>query len=139
MTRTPEETIARIEAIQAGGQVADFFGKRREILALSLPFEHVKPYLTEEAVAEGPGAWSSLSPAEEAATYLPFAIGKMQGERGLSAQRSVDAYQELIWLLTDDETTAEYEALDYHSYGRPQLEFAATKLGLTEQWTELTK
>lgn len=128
-SRTPDEIVARVESIKGD----DFFGKRAEVLLLTLPLENVRPFLRDDF----DGEWTAADPFAEASEYLEFAVGKMQGERGLSAQRSVDAYREWLWLLTDDATVAEYETLDCW-YGDKNLRFAAQRLGLVEKWNELT-
>lgn len=129
-SRTPAEILARLSSLDD-----DFFGKRSEVLIFSLSFSDANQFLKDDANEAG---WVQYDPMTEAASYLEFAIDKMQGERGLSASRSVDAFREYVWLLTDDATAAQYEATDYGWYGHDQLLFAARKLGLIAKWNELT-
>ena len=141
MPRTNEQITERLDALLNNDDIsADFFGKRAEILALALPFDAAKKYLTAAAIEEGDEPWDSErgTPEKNAAEYLEFAIEKMQTERGLSSNRSVDAYREYLWLLTDDKTLADYEATEYGWYGDAKLRFAAKALGLTEIWNRLT-
>ena len=40
---------------------------------------------------------------QEIKEYLPFAIGKAEGERGISAERSMFKFTEWLWVLEDDD------------------------------------
>ena len=137
VTRTQDEIVGRIESITAQVEAHsgfDFFGKRRELLVMHLDWEHAQPYAIDGATAE---MWGE--PAEFAAVeaYLEFAVEKIRGERGLSASRSVDAFNEFLWLYTDDATVETYLETDYEPYGRPQIAYAARQLGLGEQFDKL--
>lgn len=132
VTRTEDEIIARIGAIRAEGQFADLFGKRQEVLICALPFERAKAegFLREDATED---QWADEGPGNvhrAASDYVDFAVSKVAGERGLSAERSTQAYGEYVWLLTDDQTHERYDATEYGWYGRTQLAFAFDVLGL---------
>lgn len=58
---------------------------------------------------------------KEIVEYLPFARGKADDERGISANRSICHFRAWVWLLGD----ADFSAIDwsnYGSYGRPILD-----------------
>lgn len=54
--------------------------------------------------------------------YLPFAVDKALGHRGLSAGRSVEKMSEWLWVLGDEELLSRFSQADYPQYGVPQLE-----------------
>ena len=98
--RTDEEILARIEAVKAD----DWMGTQTSDLIVRLPFEKAQPYLKPEAKAED---WK-IAPRDRDALlaemlgYMPFAWGKANNERGLSAGRSMDHYSAWTWLAGDD-------------------------------------
>lgn len=111
--RTDEEIVARIQEVSE----VDIFGFQTQVLVPHLDFEAAQPYLKEEVTAED---WAEVragvkSPAEEGADYLPFAIGKIEDERGLSAGRSVQKFAEWAWL--DGETALAEQLDDESNYG----------------------
>lgn len=116
--RTATDIIARMKS-----HGTDFFGKYISVLA-----EFISP---EDAAASGlfkefkPEEWQWSEPTREnvlkaARDYMPFAIGKAQDKRGLSAGRSIIAYQAYAWLL-DDPAAEECIREDYDHYGMPDL------------------
>jgi hypothetical protein len=130
MKPTQDQIVARIEKLMEGNN--DFLGKRKECLIFALDFEHAKPYLVEGVEAadwEGP-----VDPVAAATDYLEFAVSKIVGERGISANRSTDAYGEWVWLALGDDAFADYEAVDYGWYGRTQVGWAADMLGVGDQY-----
>jgi len=62
--------------------------------------------------------------------YLEFAIGKIQGHRGISAGRSVDKLREMAWLLGRDDVMAAMDKADYQNYGAPKIKAFAEGMGL---------
>lgn len=54
--------------------------------------------------------------------YMPFALGKAQDHRGLSASRSIDHFRAWLWMLSDDETLGFCDVEEnYTNYGAPIL------------------
>ena len=127
--RTDDDIIARITEIQSSGQ--DFFGAQHTDLLIALSFEQAVPFLSDDAVARGPADWQekySKTPEEDIRDYLPFAIGKAQNHRGLSAGRSVDHMHAMVWLM-GDEAYNSVDWDDYTQYGLPILKKCAELVG----------
>lgn len=98
--RTDEEILARIEAVKN----EDFFGAQTGDLLIRLSFEKAKPYLKPEVTAD---QWKVVPRDRdkvlvEMLDYMPFAWGKANDGRGLSAGRSMDHYMAWTWLAGDD-------------------------------------
>lgn len=143
ITRTQDEILARINDIATLEREQDMFGKRREVLIYALTAEaavangFIKDGVTAEDLLSGVEPWTGPDGTlDRAREYLDFAVMKIADERGLSASRSVDAFQEYVWLLTDDSTEAVYLTVDYAPYGQPQIEYAAEKLDLVDAFNE---
>lgn len=114
--RTPEEIVARIEVMQDDD---DLTGTGMMELVARLPFSFAKPYLNDNAVEDG---WTPLTLSREdllarMLDYMPFAWGKVQKRRGLSANRSMAHFSAWVWLLGDDLG----DLMDYDDYGRANL------------------
>ena len=107
LPRTPEETVARLRDLTAAK--TDLFGVERSALLDTLPFEHARAYLEGDskwvAAPDGAAQWEAHRTKDvdqvRAAIldYLPFAWGKANGCRGLSARRSIQHFQGMLWLL----------------------------------------
>lgn len=98
--RTDEEIIERIKAVQD----RDFFGFEVLDLVIRLPFEKAKDFLKVEA---SESEWEVYprdreSLVQQMLDYMPFAWGKANNKRGLSAGRSLAHYQSWSWLAGDD-------------------------------------
>lgn len=66
--------------------------------------------------------------------YMPFAWGKANGCRGLSAGRSLSHYQAWLWLLGEDKFD---DIDDYQFYGKDELVRICELLGLdASQWDD---
>lgn len=114
--RTDQEIVARIEEISG----TDMFGSKTVVLLPYLEFEAAKPYLADTVTEREWGEIRSgvRTPAEEGAAYVEFAVGKMENERGLSANRSVDKFAEWAWLDGEDELARQIDDPDnYGWYG----------------------
>lgn len=139
--RAQDEIVRQIELLKA----ADLLGFEVGELLAHLDFEHARPYLTAGATAE---EWSkvwtegdyaarfaSAKTLDERARaqivdYLPFAVDKAAGHRGISAERSVGHLRAWFWLLGDDEMVAFIDDDGhYQNYGAPILKRAAERLG----------
>jgi len=119
--RTQEEILARFE------KADDIFGTQKSDLLYYMSFENAKPYLKEDYVKQvesGEEKWEvSTDPKKEILEYLDFAYDKAEGERGLSAGRSMLHFKTWIWL--DDEIF--YNEIigmidNYTNYGIPTLD-----------------
>lgn len=114
MKRTQVEILNRIHAIAPD----DFFGFQTNDLVYFLDFEHAKPFLMEGTTAE---QWSpALDPIEKIKEYMPFAWGKANNNRGLSALRSIEHMKAWVW-LDDQPTLSELLEPDYQYYGKNHL------------------
>lgn len=124
ITRTPDEIVARIKALNS----EDLFGVERSRLLEALPYEHAKQFLRDDAphTAE---TWEAERVKDRKAViaqirgYLTFAWGKANECRGLSAQRSMSHFKGLLWLLGDQEELREWIGSPdtYAFYGKPAL------------------
>lgn len=113
--RTDSEILSQIEKVRE----FDFFGTQVGDLICRLPFEVAKQFLVDDAKAED---WKVLprdreSLIAEMLDYMDFAWGKANGERGLSAARSLAHYAAWVWLAGDDLGNL----LEYEYYGKPNL------------------
>ena len=113
--RTDQEIIDRINARKE----ADFFGFELTDLLIRLPFELAKPFLNPDVKGED---WKVQprdrdSVLKEMLEYMPFAWGKANNCRGLSAVRSMCHYMAWIWLAGDDLG----DLTDYQYYGKDNL------------------
>lgn len=104
--RTDQEILARMQDVAD----LDYFGFKKGVLLTFLDFENVKPYLNDDVTEEH---WEEVrpkgTPAEQGADYLTFAVGKMEDERGISANRSVQKFAEWAWLDGEDDLAEEID------------------------------
>ena len=113
--RSDEEILARIESVKED----DWLGTQLSDLLIRLPFEKARPYLKPEATPED---WP-VKPRDrdsvlaEMLSYMPFAWGKANNGRGLSAGRSMDHYSAWVWLAGDDLG----DLTQYEFYGKDNL------------------
>lgn len=124
--RTQQEIVDRIRGIRAGGD--DFLGTQTvDLLAHVSDFALAKEFLKEDQTAE---TWAKvfeertteLCPLNELRKYMPFALEKATGHRGISASRSLDHFRSWLWLLGDDDTLAFIDNdHNYPQYGMPCL------------------
>lgn len=127
--RTDQEILERVKAIEG----IDFLGFKAEVLVPYLSFEYAKPYLVDTMTAE---EWERLTaeispPAQAGAEYVPFAIGKMEDERGISASRSVQKLAEWAWLDGEDELAEQMDDEDnYGWYGDRAVRLYTDRYGI---------
>ena len=122
--RTDKEIVARIKKME--GAIGDIFGFQRQDLISYLSFTAAKPWLVDEATEADWAEMQQPNTREDIIAamrdYMPFALGKAENHRGLSAARSIDHFRAWLWLLGDDET---FSFADEHSnfpnYGAPIL------------------
>jgi hypothetical protein len=120
--RSRDEIVARLEAPRTD----DIFGWSREVLVGALDFDHARPYL-KDGVTEAD--WPKVDVEASARAYLEFAIGKIEGHRGISASRSVEKLLQYAWLLGRDDVVAEMTEANYPQYGAPQVKAFAIGMG----------
>ncbi len=117
-TRTDEEIIARVKKVQQ----TDAFGFSVGDLVGCLSFERAKEFLKEGTAPED---WADPLPRDTESVkarmleYMPFAWGKANNNRGISAYRSLCHMSAWLWLLGHDE--AADAITEYDLYGKPQL------------------
>lgn len=121
MIRTQEEIKERFD------KADDLFGTQQGDLISYMTFENAKPYLKEEYVKQvesGEEKWEqSTDPKKEILEYLDFAYEKAEGERGLSAGRSMLHFKTWIWLESEEFYSEVIDLIDnYTSYGIPALD-----------------
>ena len=129
--RTDQEIIDRINARKE----ADFFGFELTDLLIRLPFELAKPFLNPDVKGED---WKVQprdrdSVLKEMLEYMPFAWGKANNCRGLSAVRSMCHYMAWVWLVGDDLG----DLTDYQYYGKDNLVKICNHYGWdSSQWDD---
>lgn len=126
--RTDADILIKLATLE--NDPRDFFGFVRSDLIGYLPFDAAKPFLKDEATAE---QWdqmdrSALAVSGQIADYMPFAWGKANGRRGLSAGRSLCHMSAWLWMLGHDE--AAESVLEYDHYGKPQLRAICEQFGI---------
>lgn len=119
--RTQEEIMVRFE------KADDLFGTQKGDLIDYMSFENAKPYLQEEYLAKvesGEEKWEiKTDPEKEILDYLDFAYDKAEGERGLSAGRSMLHFKTWIWLDDEKFYNEVIDLIDnYTNYGIPALD-----------------
>jgi hypothetical protein len=116
----------------------DFFGFESSEYLMYLDYETAKAFLKPEVTAE---EWASIR-AEHPHTreaivasmlkYMQFAWDKANGQRGISANRSVMHYIAWTWLAGDrdlsDKVRREYDT-NYCYYGKPILRLICDHYG----------
>lgn len=133
IARTQEEFVAKLTATSE--MPFDFSG---EVASEFLDWEHVKPLLTEEALAKydsGEEKFTYWDTPQKAAQsfldYLEFASGKAQDQRGLSAIRSIQKLSCWMWALGRDDLAELLNDDDlYNPYGAPALIACSERLGI---------
>lgn len=133
---TIPEIIARI----AERRAQDIFGFETFDYVQYLPFEDAKPLLVENAAPE---KWTQLPLTREAVLkqmhdYMDFAWGKANGQRGLSAGRSISHYTAWTWLAGDRELSEWTDSEEnYFHYGKPILQHICEHYGWDwKQWDD---
>lgn len=128
VTRSQDEIFARAQAAD------DMFGWAHEVLLPYLDFEHAKPILNDGVTADewAKHASDHAKVGEAAREYHLFALGKIEAERGISAERSVIKLREYAWLMGLDAVVAAMDAAPYPQYGAPKVAAFAAGLGFTQ-------
>jgi hypothetical protein len=130
LTRTAEEITARAN----GQNPEDPFGWTLEVLLPYLELDAVRPFLKSEGTTaqEWDDVRSDPADIESAArAYYLFALGKIDNERGISAERSVIKLREYAWLAGRDDAVTAMDAADYPEYGAPKVRVFGEAFGFT--------
>ncbi|MFD8075864.1 hypothetical protein ACFV3E_24810 [Streptomyces sp. NPDC059718] len=127
VARSQDDIIARAQSAD------DMFGWSQEVLLAYVDYDHARPFLHDNFTAE---QWTEYAedPAkvhDAAHAYYVFALGKIEDERGISAERSVIKLREYAWLMGLDDVVAAMDAAEYAPYGTPKVEAFAAGLGFT--------
>ena len=132
MTRTTKEILDKISEHKG-----ELFGFIASDLIEYLPMEEARRFLNREAIMKidhGEDTWHQLPSTKEAIkaqiiNYLPFAWGKANDERGLSAYRSLQHMAAWFWMLGEDDFYEFLKGDDYDHYGKPKLVAASEAVG----------
>jgi hypothetical protein len=118
----------------------EFFAFRGGDILEALPLEVAKPYLRADFDRE----WRQLKTDDDVRAqildYLPFAWGKANKCRALSALRSLSHFSAWLWLLGEDELSE--SIMEYTLYGKPELVKISEKFGFdwraydNDEWTD---
>ncbi len=130
--RTQDEIVARIEERKK----EDLLGFEISEYLAYLDYEHAKPYLKEGVTEKEWKECATLkTPREEILEYLPFAWEKANGERGISAERSVMHIIAWLWLDKSDilEKVEKMYEDEYCDYGKAILQFVGDHLGYVKK------
>ena len=111
--RTQEEILQRIKDRQQD----DILGFEWPYYVDALFYEHAKQFLKPEYDASDWNTKTIDRIRQEATDYMPFAWGKANDCRGISAGRSISHYVAWLWLLGEDFDDIE----EYEFYGKSEL------------------
>lgn len=116
--RSQDEIVAQIRSHRED----DMLGFEIEEYVPYLDFAHAKEFLKPEITER---KWmrnvkTVKPPAEAIKAYMPFAWGKANGCRGISANCSIEHMIAWLWLDGKDWLRKEYDE-NYEYYGKPQL------------------
>jgi hypothetical protein len=133
--RTVDEVLAKIDVVGntiAGSMTVDD-------LYEVLTYDEVKSKLRPEVTREEWGEVHSRSPESarrKLVRYLPFAIEKAVGHRGISASRSVSHFKNWVWLMEDSEAQ-EFIADDgnYAMYGAPIIKYLLNRYSVKYEFS----
>lgn len=132
MIRTQEQIVERVRT----NRERDFLGMAVGDLVEWLDSEHAKEFLKPEATEESWASSDKPKPVrEQMADYMPFAWEKANNCRGISAGRSMNHYNNWLWLIGEDKFAD--SLLDYEYYGKDNLVRICEFLGLdAKQWDD---
>lgn len=128
---TDEEIVARIEKLRP----RDVLGFDTQDLIFSLPFHLAKPYLND-TVTEAEWTPEPRDPESVVARmldYMPFAWGKANDGRGISAGRSISRFMAWMFLAGVDLG----DLSNYQFYGKDELRKICAHFGWdADQWDD---
>jgi hypothetical protein len=127
ISRSQTEIAARLREQSKG------FNFATNDLLEHLEYEYAKEFLKTDVTPE---RWAEIQVGrkpirEQMVEYMPFAWEKANNCRGLSACRSIQHYQNWLWLIGQDQLAVDIEHYEY--YGKPQLIRICEFLGLDAQ------
>lgn len=125
--KSREEICVKVLEVERNSTFLDF---RLEVLLPALGYDDVKRFLNAEAIKQhesGEDLWKPVLTSieivvEEFLSYMKFAWGKAQDMRGISANRSIDKLQMLLFLMGRDDLAEIINRRElYNPYGAPAL------------------
>lgn len=126
--RTQDEIVRKLESVKD----SDPLGFKTSDLIGYLDFENAKPHLKPETTEE---QWNeSRLPSDresilrQMADYMPFAWSKANGQRGISAARSMAHFAIWTWMAGDGELFGD-KLEEYNFYGKPHLKALSAHYG----------
>jgi hypothetical protein len=133
--RTVDEVLARIEEIEntlVGSMTVDDL---YEVLTYEEAKSKLRPEVTVKDWGEGQSR-SHESARNKLVSYLPFAIEKALGHRGISASRSVSHFKNWIFLMEDLEAQ-EFIADEgnYAMYGVPIIKYLLNRYNVEYEFS----
>lgn len=129
--RQQEEILDRIKERQED----DWLGFEISEYIRALTYENASPWIKEDVKPEEWTLTDHDTILEDARLYMPFAVEKAEGERGISANRSIMHYIAWLWLLGENDLLQKVEHeynTNYHSYGLPILRMIREHFGWHE-------
>lgn len=134
--RSDDDIVTRLRSVMD----TDFLGFKAEVLVPYLGYDHAVEFMRADPDTGEPAigrdeweerALTRLAPAAAGADYLPFAVGKIEDERGISASRSVEKLTEWAWLDEQDDLVADMSnPVNYGHYGDAAVRLYAEHYGL---------
>ncbi len=132
LKRTQDEIVARIKYLRSDNH--DILGFRRDVLYPFLDWEHAKEFVKDGITKKDWEPDMETDPETEIRNYMPFAWGKANDCRGISANRSIDHMESWLWLDGKDELSKTiWDGYEY--YGKPNLVRVCKEYGIN--WKEL--
>lgn len=132
--RTQEEIVAKLD----DDTQEKFMDFTPDVLVPALKWDYAKKYLVPEYIlkvekGEEKFEYNSdiKSIVQDFLDYMVFAWGKAEGQRGLSASRSINKLSAWLWLLNREDLVNIIEDDNlYNPYGAPALIEVCNKLGI---------
>lgn len=124
LKRSQSEIVARMKDPEVVDRDTPW-GVERSRYLMALEYENAREFLRQD---QDPKQWNAgimrteEQVREEAVSYLRHAWEKANGQRALSAQRSLLHFAGLLWLIGSPEADSLIDELDdWTHYGKPQL------------------
>ena len=112
LARTQDEIVERIELRRGrdllGFEISEYIG--------FLDFDHARPYLKPETTKEEWPTDGQADPIQTMCDYMPFAWGKANDCRGISANRSVYHCIAWLWLASEEDELKWIETEGWSGY-----------------------
>ena len=127
-TRTQDEILQKLGGLKR----VDFFMFEIFDLLVYLTYENARMYQGDNFDKRSWAELDVMPPEQRITEYLPFAWGKANDCRGLSANRSISHLRAWAWLMNDG-SYDELTSIKYEYYGKPQLVYMSKKTGVDWQ------